>query len=529
MPLDLPVMPGSDGIAFGDNHIGDAALAQRPRGRRALDAAADDDDVARVVAHRARSGDPVGARQRHPGHRGRLDGHRDQVLGLEVQHVGLAAGARDGLRLHGQHPQVVGQPAAALDRVEPRGQLGVLGADARRVGAVLEVVEEARGAAELLVLGGVAGMVVAQRDQRGGADRDRVGAQRQRLGDVGAGADAAGDDQLHLAVHSEFLQRLHGLRDGGQRRDADVLDEHLLGGGGAALHAVDHDDVGAGVHGELHVVVGAGGADLDVDRLLPVGDLAQLVDLDGQVVGAGPVRVPARRPLVDALGQRAHPRDAVGDLLAEQHSAAAGLGALAEHHLDRVGLAQVVGVHPVARRKVLVDQVFALPALLRRHAAVAGGGRRADLAGAAAERLLGGAGQRAERHAGDGDRDIKVQRVFGVPVAEHDVGVAAFAVALQRVARHRRAEEQQVVEVRQRPFGAPAADVVDAGFGGALDGGDGRPVEGGGLAQARGGPGRRWCSSSVARGVVDVEVVERRAPSRSGCRRRCRRLRNRLP
>ena len=92
-----------------------------------------------------------------------------------------------------------------------------------------------------------------------------------------------------------LLQRLHGLRDGGQRRDADVLDEHLLGGGGAALHAVDHDDVRTGVHGQFHVVVGAGGADLDVDRLLPVGDLAQFVDLDGQVVGAGPVRVPAGR------------------------------------------------------------------------------------------------------------------------------------------------------------------------------------------------------------------------------------------
>ena len=277
-----------------------------------------------------------------------------------------------------------------------------------------------------------------------------------------------------------------------------MLDEHLLGGGGAALHAVDHDDVGAGVHGELHVVVGAGGADLDVDRLLPVGDLAQFVDLDGQVVGPGPVRVPARRPLVDALGQRAHPRDACGDLLAQQHSAAAGFGALAEHHLDRVGLAQIVGVHPVARRKVLVDQVLALPALLGCHPAVAGGGRRADLAGAAAERLLGRPGQRAERHPGDGDRDIQVQRVFGVPVAQHDIGVAAFAVALQRVARHRRAEEQQVVEVRKRSFGAPAADVVDAGLGGAVDGGDGLAGRRWRTRAAPGGPGRRWCSSSVA-------------------------------
>ena len=46
--------------------------------------------------------------------------------------------------------------------------------------------------------------------------------------------------------------------------------------------------------------------------------------------------------------------------------------------------------------------------------------------------------------------------------AEHDVGGAALAIALQRVARHARAEEQQVVEVGQRALGAEAADVVDA-------------------------------------------------------------------
>ena len=86
-----------------------------------------------AVSLTARSGNPVGARQRHPRHRRRLDGDRDEVLGFEVRHVGLAAGARDGLGLHGQHPQVVGQPPAALDRVEPRGQLRILRADARRV------------------------------------------------------------------------------------------------------------------------------------------------------------------------------------------------------------------------------------------------------------------------------------------------------------------------------------------------------------------------------------------------------------
>jgi hypothetical protein len=217
-------------------------------------------------------------------------------------------------------------------------------------------------------------------------------------------------------VHAELLQGLHGLPDGGERGDADVFDEDVLGGGRAALHAVDDDHVGTGGDGELDVVVGARGAELDVDRLLPVGDLAQLEDLDGEVVRAGPVRVPAGRALVDAGGQGAHAGDPVGDLLPEQHPAAAGLGALAEHDLDRVGLAQVGGVHPVARRQVLVHQVLGLAALLGGHPAVAGGGGGADLGRAAAEGLLGLRGQRAEGHAGDRDGDVEVQRVLRVAV-----------------------------------------------------------------------------------------------------------------
>jgi len=34
-----------------------------------------------------------------------------------------------------------------------------------------------------------------------------------------------------------------------------MLDEHGLRCRRAALHAIDHDDIGAGVHGELHVAV----------------------------------------------------------------------------------------------------------------------------------------------------------------------------------------------------------------------------------------------------------------------------------
>ena len=65
---------------------------------------------------------PVGARQWHARHGGGLDRQRDQVFGLEIVQVALAAGARDGLRLQRQHRQIIGQPAARRDRIEPRRQ-----------------------------------------------------------------------------------------------------------------------------------------------------------------------------------------------------------------------------------------------------------------------------------------------------------------------------------------------------------------------------------------------------------------------
>jgi hypothetical protein len=52
--------------------------------------------------------------------------------------------------------------------------------------------------------------------------------------------------------------------------------------------------------------------------------------------------------LVDTFGQRPHARNAGIHLLAEQHAATAGLGALADHDLDCIGTAQVIGIEAVA-------------------------------------------------------------------------------------------------------------------------------------------------------------------------------------
>ena len=111
------------------------------------------------------------------------------------------------------------------------------------------------------------------------------------------------------------------------------------------------------------------------------------------------------------LRQVAHLGHAVGDLLAQQHPAAARLGALADHDLDRVGAPQVVGVHAVARRQQLVDQrarsARAPRAVMPPSPVVV---LVPDRARAAPERLLGRRRERAEAHAGDRDRDLELHR-----------------------------------------------------------------------------------------------------------------------
>ena len=106
--------------------------------------------------------------------------------------------------------------------------------------------------------------VAAQREEGGHPDGHGVGAERQRLGHIGARADSSGHDQLHLVTGADIPEGLGGHAHGGQGGDAGVLDEDVLGGRRAALHAVDHHDIGAGGDGELHVVIDAGRPDLHV-------------------------------------------------------------------------------------------------------------------------------------------------------------------------------------------------------------------------------------------------------------------------
>ena len=54
---------------------------------------------------------PLRSRERHARHRGSFHGECDEILGLEIVDVALAAGARDGLGLEREHGEVIREPA----------------------------------------------------------------------------------------------------------------------------------------------------------------------------------------------------------------------------------------------------------------------------------------------------------------------------------------------------------------------------------------------------------------------------------
>ena len=72
---------------------------------------------------------------------------------------------------------------------------------------------------------------------------------------------------------------------------------------------------------------------------------------------------------------------------------------------------------------------------------------------------------------------FELDRLLGEAGADGDVGRALLTVAFQRIAAHGGAQEQQVVKVRELALGTAAADVIDAGHGGAANFGDRGVVE----------------------------------------------------
>ncbi len=104
-------------------------------------------------------------------------------------------------------------------RIEPQLELFVLGRDPDRAEPRLAMMAGPRPDAEGRVIGRrvdclivamPGGAVAAQGHQHGLADRDGVGAERERLGNIGPRADSARHNELHLADHVEFFEGFDG-------------------------------------------------------------------------------------------------------------------------------------------------------------------------------------------------------------------------------------------------------------------------------------------------------------------------------
>ncbi len=216
---------------------------------------------------------------------------------------------------------------------------------------------------------------------------------------------------------------------------------------GAALHAVDVNAVGVGLCRHAHVVVDARSAQLQLNRDLPVGGLADLLDLERQIVGAQPVWMTRGRALIDARRQRAHLGHLVGDLLTHEMTAETDLAALPDEELARVGQAKVVRIEAVSGLDALVVPLLRVPALVGDHAAFARAGGGARHGRPARERGLGLIAERAEAHTGDVDRDVEHERAFRAR-PEHGLRVALLAIALDDEPCQCSRQERQVIPGR---------------------------------------------------------------------------------
>ena len=161
-----------------------------------------------------------------------------------------------------------------------------------------------------------------------------------------------------MPVALDLGERVEALHDRREGRDADVLEHLVARRAGRALDAVEADVVEAVLVRDLDVVANAAGAELDRDRLLPAGRLAELLDLDHEVVGAEHVGVARRRAQVDAGRDAAQARDVLGHLLRHQLAAEAGLRALGDVDLDAVGLAHDVDVPAEPAAEALDDDAL---------------------------------------------------------------------------------------------------------------------------------------------------------------------------
>ena len=234
---------------------------------------------------------------------------------------------------------------------------------------------------------------------------------------------------------------------------------------GAALGAVQVDDVRPALGRHAHVVVDARGAELELDGNAVIRCLADLLHLEREIVRAEPVRVARRRALIDPCREGAHLGHLLGHLLAHEVAAEADLAALPDEELTGVRQHQVVRVEPVPALNALVVPLRREVSLRRDHSALAGAGGRPSHRSALGERHLRFEREGAEAHPGDVDGNVELDRILGEARAEHRLRHAFLAVALDHEPGQRPGQEHELVPVRHALERREAAHAVAAQLG----------------------------------------------------------------
>ncbi len=244
----------------------------------------------------------------------------------------------------------------------------------------------------------------ARGDERCGREPELLGAQQRADHDVAAGAQAAVDLQADAPAQRVADEHLLGLGEAELPGHAGVADRRGGGGAGAAVHARDHDVIGAGLGDARGHGADARERDqLDADLGGRV-DAAQVVDQLGEILDRVDVVMRRRRDQTDAGRRMAQTRDLDVDLVAGQLAALAGLGALRDLDLEHVGVDEVAGRDAEARRGDLLDRgaprvaVGVERAATRVLAALAAVGAAAEPVERDRERLVRLLRDRSERH-----------------------------------------------------------------------------------------------------------------------------------
>ena len=254
-----------------------------------------------------------------------------------------------------------------------------------------------------------------------------VRAERHGARDVEARHDLAGSAELDAVAGTDPDQRIVDEAQALAHRHAEMVEELERRRAGAALLAVDDDEIriDAGLQHRLaqrQEFPGVPDAELEARRLA-AGQAAHFRNEMHHLDRRRETRMGRRRDAVAAHRYAAGRGDLRRDFRRRQHAAMAGLGALAHLELDHLDLVERSGLREVLRRECAVgvacteiagadlpDEVAAVLAMIGAQAALAGVVGEIPGPGSLVERADGIGAERTEAHR----RDVEHRGAVGL-------------------------------------------------------------------------------------------------------------------